>query len=114
MRPRKIPLDRLDIYIDHPVSKSQLATYFGVARSTLGNWENLAFWRLPSFREAYPQLDNSRDRTAPLSPYQAWVLSRVGDLILRLGRLQRVRAYIDNNQHEFARYRFEKIHRGVN
>jgi hypothetical protein len=98
-----------DLFIDFPCTKSHLAEVLGVTRSTLVSWENIAFWRIPSFRDSYPKShDGNYDRESPLSPYQCWVLGRIGRLMLQLRRSERVKSYILKNPNDFSRYHFQK------
>ena len=110
MKPRRsIHSTDLDSFLDFPSTKTYLAEVLGVSRSTLVTWENLAFWRIPSFRDAYPKkADNTHDRESPLSPYQAWVLGRVGRLMAQLRRGERVKGYIAKNPNDFSRYRYQQ------
>ncbi|MEA5516569.1 hypothetical protein [Nodularia sp. UHCC 0506] len=110
MKPRRCKHSTdYDLFLDFPATKSHLAELLGVARSTLVTWENIAFWRITSFRDAYPKkADGSRDRESPLSPYQAWVLSRVGRLMAQLRRSERVRGYILQNPNDFSKYSYTK------
>lgn len=99
----------LDSFLDFPSTKTYLAEVLGVSRSTLVTWENLAFWRIPSFRDAYPKThDGNYDRESPLSPYQAWILGRVGRLMAQLRRSKRVKGYIAKNPNDFSRYRYQQ------
>lgn len=110
MKPRRCKHSTdLDLFLEFPATKTHLADLLGVARSTLVAWENLAFWRLPSFRDAYPKThDGSFDRESPLSPYQAWVLSRVGRVMAQLRRSERVKQYLTQKPNEFSRYRYQQ------
>lgn len=110
MKPRRCKdSTNLDLFLDFSSTKTHLADLLGVARSTLVTWENLAFWRIPSFRDAYPKNhDGSYDRESPLSPYQGWVLSRVGRLMAQLRRSERVKGYIAKNPNDFSRYRYQQ------
>ncbi|HYW21802.1 MAG TPA: hypothetical protein VE956_21335 [Nodularia sp. (in: cyanobacteria)] len=115
MKPRRRKdSTNLDLFIEFPATKTHLADLLGVARSTLCTWENIAFWRIESFRNAYPKIhDGSLDRESPLSPYQAWVLSRVGRLMAQLRRGERVKGYILKNQQDFNRYRYQQAFQQV-
>jgi len=110
MRPRRSKASTdIDIFLDFPTTKTHLAEVLGVARSTLCIWEGIAFWRIRSFREVYPKKpDGSFDRESPLSPYQCWVLSRVGRLMSQLRRSERVKSYILKNPNDFSKYHFQK------
>jgi len=110
MKPRRCKHStNFDLFLDYPATKTHLAELLGVARSTLVIWENLAFWRIPSFRSSYPRLaDGSYDRESPLSPYQCWVLGRIGRLMAQLRRSERVKSYILKNPNDFSRYHFQK------
>ncbi|GBE95640.1 hypothetical protein [Nostoc cycadae] len=110
MKPRRCKHSTdLDLFLEFPATKTHLADLLGVARSTLVAWENIAFWRIESFRNAYPKAhDGNIDRESPLSPYQAWVLSRVGRLMAQLRRSERVKGYILKNQPDFSRYRYQQ------
>jgi len=110
MKPRRNKTcTNLDIFLDFPSTKTFLAEQLGVARSTLVIWENIAFWRINQFRESYPKThDGSFDRESPLSPYQCWILGRIGRLMLQLRRSDRVKSYIIKNPQDFSRYQFNK------
>jgi hypothetical protein len=110
MKPRRCKHSTdLDLFLEFPATKTHLAELLGVARSTLLIWENLAFWRIEAFRNAYPKnQDGSFDRESPLSPYQAWVLSRVGRLMAQLRRSERVKKYLTQRPHEFSKYRYQQ------
>jgi hypothetical protein len=112
MKPRRCKSSTdLDLFLDFPATKSHLAELLGVARSTLVIWENIAFWRIASFRDAYPKkADGTKDRESPLSPYQCWVLSRVGRLMSQLRRSERVKGYILQNPNDFNKYAYSKAH----
>lgn len=97
-----------DIFLDYWVTKSELANLLGVARSTLLIWENIAFWRIEAFRQSYPSKeDGSSDRESPLSPYQAWVLGRVGRAMQRLQRQTRVKDYIARHPYDFGLHKYQ-------
>lgn len=103
-----------DIFLDYWVTKSELATLLGVARSTLQIWENIAFWRVEAFRQAYPSKeDGSSDRESPLSPYQAWVLCRVGRTMQRLQRSSRVKDYITRQSYDFNPQKYQTAQQQV-
>jgi hypothetical protein len=110
MKPRRRKdSTNLDLFLEFPATKTHLADLLGVARSTLCAWENIAFWRIESFRNAYPKThDGSLDRESPLSPYQSWVLGRVGRLMAQLRRGERVKQYIAKNPNDFSRYRYQQ------
>jgi hypothetical protein len=105
MKPRRCKSStNLDIFLDFPSTKTFLLVI----------WENIAFWRIPSFRDSYPKThDGSYDRESPLSPYQAWILGRIGRLMLQLRRSERVKSYILKNPQDFSRYQFNKAHNQV-
>lgn len=72
-------------------------------------WDNLAFWRVASYRNSYPKTqDGSLDRQAPLSPYQSWVLCRVGRLIQQLASAERVKLAIAKNPSYFSIYSYNQ------
>ena len=116
MKPRRCKSSTdYDIFLDFPCTKSHLAGLLGVARSTLVIWENLAFWRIKAFRDAYPKNhDGSHDRESPLSPFQSWTLGRIGRLMSQLRRSERVKQYILANPNDFTRYQFNKAQSQVN
>jgi hypothetical protein len=116
MKPRRCKSSTdFDIFLDFPCTKSHLAELLGVARSTLVIWENIAFWRIDSFRNAYPKThDGSFDRESPLSPYQCWILGRTGRLMSQLRRSERVKGYILKNPQDFSKYQFNKAQNQVN
>lgn len=97
-----------DIFLDDWTTKTELTNILGVARSTLLIWENIAFWKIEAFRQAYPNKeDGSPDRESPLSPYQAWVLGRVGRTMQGLQRQTRVKDYIDRNPYDFSKRKYQ-------
>lgn len=98
-----------DIFCDFPITKGKLAQTLGIARSTIGVWSQIALYRIPSFRDAYPK-DNegNPDIESPLSPYQAWVLVRVGRLMGQLASANRVRQAISKNPGYFSLYTYRK------
>jgi hypothetical protein len=96
-----------DLFTDFPMSKTHLSDVLGVTRSTVYLWSDLCFWRLPSFREAYPKKsDGSFDRESPLSPYQCWVIARIGRLINQLASSERVKTAIKTNPNYFSLYTY--------
>ena len=104
-----------DLFLDFPSSKSYLAELLGVSRSTVYLWENLIFWRSQSFREAYPKNEEgSFDRTAPLSPYQCWVLCRIGRLMGQVVTSARVRQGITKNPNYVSLYTYRTALRDLN
>jgi len=97
-----------DIFLDFWITKSQLASLLGVSRSTLVTWENLAFWRIDHFRQSYPKKsDGTFDRESPLSPYQSWVLGRIGRAMSQVRSSERVKAYIQQNPQEFSKFKYQ-------
>jgi hypothetical protein len=103
-----------DLFLDFPSSKTYLAELLGVSRSTVYLWENLAFWRITSFRDSYPKLeDGSFDRTAPLSPYQCWVLCRIGRLMGQVVTAARVRQGITKNPSYTSLYTYRTALRNL-
>lgn len=58
-------------------------------------------------------IDGQRDRTSPLSPYQSWVLCRIGRLMAQLRRCDRVKAYISKNPQDFSLFSFKKAQNQV-
>ena len=104
-----------DFFIDFPITKGKLAEALGVSRSTIGEWSRLALYRIPSFCEAYPKTDKGTvDVTAPLSPYQAWVLVRVGRLINQTASIARVKQAIPKNPNYFSLYTYRTALKNLN
>jgi hypothetical protein len=104
-----------DLFLDFPTSKTYLAELLGVSRSTVYLWENLIFWRLPAFAQAYPKdKEGSFDRTAPLSPYQAWVICRVGRLMKQVVTAERVKQGIAKNPNYLSMYTYKTALRNLN
>ncbi len=116
MKPRRNKdCTNIDIFLDFWITKSDLANLLGVARSTINVWENLAFWRIDHFRQSYPKKsDGTFDRESPISPYQAWVLGRIGRVMSQVRRSQRVKSYIQQNPQEFSKFRYQAISQQVN
>ena len=82
---RGLDLDSPGLFCETYVTKSELARILNVARSTLVSWDSIAPYHIDSYQQAYPvKADGSTDRSCPLSPYQSWVLSRVGRVMQNL------------------------------
>ncbi|MEA5551781.1 hypothetical protein VB713_12440 [Anabaena cylindrica UHCC 0172] len=97
----------LDFFADFSMTKTGLANELGVARSTCCVWENLLFWRVTAFREAYPKRkDGTTFREAPLSPYQCWCVARCGRLMSHLTRTELVKEAISQNPAYFSKYAY--------
>jgi hypothetical protein len=97
-----------DLFISYPVTKTELGELLGVHRNTIVNWCDLAFWRINSFRQAYPKKsDGTTDREAPLSPYQAWVICKLGRAMLHTRNKERLKEAIKAKGTEFSRYTYE-------
>jgi len=115
MKPRR-DKDRTanDVFLNYWITKTQLADVLGVSRSTLVLWENIAFWRIEHFRQSYPKKsDGTFDRESPLSPYQAWVLGRIGKVMSQVRRTEAVKSYIQQRPQEFSKFRYQAISRQV-
>lgn len=110
MKPRKnATATTHDLFLDFPCSKSRLSEILGVSRSTLWLWSEIAFWRIPQFREAYPKKEDGQfDKESPLSPYQCWVLARIGRLMNLVQSAERVKAGIRRNPNHFSIWTYRK------
>lgn len=98
-----------DLFLDFPANKTYLSSLLGVSRSTVYLWSEIAFWRIPQFREAFPKKpDGSYDKESPLSPYQCWVLARVGRLMSQVVTAERVKAGIKRNPNHFSLWTYRK------
>ncbi|AFZ60829.1 hypothetical protein H6G54_05255 [Anabaena cylindrica FACHB-243] len=103
-----LAIDSPGFFTDLPINKSHLSEHFGVARSTIWAWHKVAYYRVPNFKEAYPlKADGKIDKLAPLSPWQAWVLSLIGRLFKLYGTEERVKFYIQQNPDDFSSYTFK-------
>jgi len=104
-----------DLFTDFPLTKTQLAETLGVTRSTVYLWSDLGFWRIANFRDAYPKKsDGNFDRESPLSPYQCWVIARIGRLINQLASSDRVKTAIKTNPNYFSIYTYKTALRNLN
>lgn len=109
MRPRRKTVIDSDLFVSHHCDKAMLGDFLGCNRDTIRRWENLAFWRVPQFRDSYPKAaTGERDRTHPLNEYQCWVISRIARLMSHLKRSERVKTYIAQHPQEFSRYTYQK------
>jgi hypothetical protein len=109
-----LAIDSPGFFTDLPINKSHLAEHFGVARSTIWQWHRLAYFRVAGFKEAYPKkADGGIDKTAPLSPFQAWVMSLIGRLFKLYGTEERVKMYVQNNPDDFSIYTFKSAAKNV-
>jgi hypothetical protein len=98
-----------DLFLDFPANKTYLAQILGVSRSTIYIWSEIAFWRIPQFREAFPKKEGGQfDKESPLSPYQCWVLARIGRLMSQVVTAERVKAGIKRNPNHFSIYTYRK------
>ena len=104
-------------YTDLPLSKSALAEYLNISRNTVKSWHRIAYLMVASYREQFP-LSNSafpptRNQEIPFSPYQCWVLARVGWVMRIYRKSDFAKAYIANNQHLFSIAKFQSQIKGV-
>lgn len=98
-----------DLFLDFPANKTYVSVILGVSRSTVYLWSEIAFWRIPQFREAYPKKpDGSYDKESPLSPYQCWVIGRIGRLMSQVVSAERVKVGIKKNPNYFNLYTYKK------
>ncbi|BAY42361.1 hypothetical protein NIES2111_67840 (plasmid) [Nostoc sp. NIES-2111] len=105
---RGLDLDSPSLFCSSYVTKSELARILNIARSTLVSWDSIALYRIESYRQAYPvKANGSTDRSCPLSPYQSWVLSRVGRVMQNLKSAERVKNYIKKYPQEFSPAKFQ-------
>jgi hypothetical protein len=105
---RGLDLDDPGLFCSSYVTKSELARILNVARSTLVSWDGIALYRIDGYRQAYPvKTDGSTDRSCPLSPYQSWVLSRIGRVMANLRSVERVKTYIKKYPQEFSQAKFQ-------
>jgi hypothetical protein len=103
-----------DLFTDYPLTKSELTAILGVSRDSVVRWSNLAFFRIPTFRESYPKKsDGSFDSEAPLNPYQCWILSRLGREFQKLRTAERVRLGIKNNPSIYSKYTYQNALRNL-
>jgi len=96
-------------YTDLPMSKTNLAKTLEVARSTVWLWAELAYMRVEDFRKAYPTVEGKVIKTAPLSPYQCWVVNEIGRIFKLLGNDKLVRAYVSENSKDFSILKFKSL-----
>lgn len=102
-------------YADCPLSKNALAQALNSSRPTIWRHEGIAYWKVPNFKEDYPELPRelwhekkcSRDREVPLSPYQSWVVSLVKECYAHLRKKSAVESFIQQNQYLFTRGNYQ-------
>jgi hypothetical protein len=102
-------------YADCPLSKNALAQALNTSRPTIWRHEGIAYWKVPGFKEDYPELPKelwkakgcSRDREVPLSPYQSWVVSLVKECYAHLRKKSAVESFILQNQYLFTRGNYQ-------
>jgi hypothetical protein len=98
-----------DLFLDFSSNKTYLSEILGVSRSTVYLWSEIAFWRIAQFRESYPKKPNGcYDKQSPLSPYQCWVVARIGRLMSQVVTAERVKTGIKKNPNYFSVYTFKK------
>jgi hypothetical protein len=101
-----------DLFTDYPLTKSELTDILGLSRDSVVRWSNLAFFRIPTFREAYPKKsDGSFDSESPLNPYQCWILSRLGREFQKLKTAERVKQGIKKYPQNYSKYTYQNAQR---
>lgn len=104
-----------DLFTDYCLTKTELAEVLGASRDSIVRWSNIALYRIPSFREAYPKKsDGSADNLAPLSPYQCWVISKISRDFAKLGTAQRVRDAISKHPQNYSIYTYRTALKNLN
>ena len=104
-----------DLFCDYPLTKSELVEYLGVSRDSVVRWATLAFFRIPAFRESYPKKsDGTIDSEAPLTPYQCWILSRLGREFRKLRTAERVKLGIKLNPNIYSKYTYQTALKNLN
>ena len=97
------------LYTDSALTKKEIAALATVSRQTVVKWDKIAFL-VAEYRQDYPLLGDAkfeRDRTVPLSPYQVWVISRVGALMSKLKDAKRVISYVQTTPQFFSKARYQ-------
>ncbi|MBD2168612.1 hypothetical protein H6G04_29985 [Calothrix membranacea FACHB-236] len=106
-------LDQPPTFFEGFTPKTHLAECLNVARSTVVNWDKLAFSSLPEYMNSYPKRPQGKlnivspDREAFLNPYQCWVLQKIGRLMASVRRAYQVQAYLKQNPQEFSQNAFQ-------
>lgn len=97
------------IYTDTSLTKKEIGQLMLVSRQTVVKWDKIAS-QVTEYRQDYPmKIDTKfeRDRTVPLSPYQVWVISRLGHMMLTLKDSKRVIDYVSANPQFFSKSRYQ-------
>lgn len=116
---KRLQLD--EAFIDFNPTKKDLAAVLQTSRTTIWKWDGIAYDLLKEYREDYPKRTLAQivkspekykdpkafDTEAPLTSYQAWVLSKVQSLFSQLKREIRVKAYLEARPEEFTKSRFD-------
>ncbi len=104
-------------FTDMPLSKSALSQSLQVSRNTVKSWHRIAYLMVTAYREQFPLCANSfpatRNQEIPFSPYQCWVLARVGQVMRIYRKADFAKMYVANNQHLFSPAKFQSQIRGV-
>lgn len=98
-------------YADCRLSKNALAQALNSSRPTIWRHETIAYWKIPEFKEDYPELPKqlwkekkcARDREVPLTPYQSWVISLVKASFDQLKKKSAVESFVKENAYLFTR-----------
>ncbi len=94
----------------YPVTKSELAFHWDVARNTIRHYDAIACETLPEYRKTYPTKKGSvatPDTTYPLQPFQTWVLNRIRYMLRQSRDANYVKNFIKQNRQAFAREKFQ-------
>lgn len=98
-----------DLYTDYALTKSELTEILDCSRDSIIRWAKIAFYFIPSFREAYPKKqDGSYDSESPLNPYQIWVLARIAREFAKLKNADRVKMSIKKYPQNFSLYQYSR------
>ncbi|BAY27541.1 hypothetical protein NIES2100_73660 [Calothrix sp. NIES-2100] len=114
-----LALDSIPIYFEGFTPKTHLAKFLQIARSTLISWDAIAFKHLSEYRDAYPKRPQGAlkilapDREAFLTPYQCWVLQKVGRLMMATRKAYQVENYLKANPKEFSEFKFQATYSQV-
>lgn len=104
------------IYCDSSLTKTALASAFDVNRPSVWRYDKVTYYLVKDYREDYPELPNDielikkkgckRDRCAPLTPYQSWVLSLIRACFVYFGKEARVKQFVEQNNYLFTKTKY--------
>jgi hypothetical protein len=108
-----LPLEELD-YLGFPMSVAKGRRILDICHETWKRWEVVAM-EIPEYKLLQIQMQkqaNPYGKSAPITPYQAWVVGKIGDLYQKMpqgiAKEWLVKKYIAGKKEEFTRAAYQE------